>query len=468
LTEFGPQSIIYHEGSTYRVRKAVLGIKDTEIGETSIRMPVQMARLCPACGYGHFGAQRGAERCVNCDESMDGGRALQGLYRIEQVSTRRATRITSDEEERQRQGYETVTTFRYADVQGRISMTSLRLMDGEQPLLELQYGPAATVWKINLGWRRRRETSVYGFNINVSNGVWSKDDQAPDEVNGVLEPARSIQRVIPYVEDRRNILLVRPHVQLERNVMVTLQYALKRGIEAAFQLEESDLAVELLPERNAPQTILLYESAEGGAGVLTRLVTDLDAVHRMARHTLEIMHFPVDPGAGGLPVNVDPLCGAGCYRCLLGYGNQLDHDRIDRRDLSVLGLLVQLTRCQSVRGYAGHSTEEHIQTLVNSSLSSLEQAWLDYLKRHGFRLPDRAQPLLEAYGTQPDFAYSSDQALIYIDGPHHDHDRQRQLDGTLTRRLQDAGMTVIRFPKETSAWDGIVRQYGFIFGQGNP
>ena len=26
LSEFGPQSIIYHEGSTYRVRRAILGL----------------------------------------------------------------------------------------------------------------------------------------------------------------------------------------------------------------------------------------------------------------------------------------------------------------------------------------------------------------------------------------------------------------------------------------------------------
>ena len=31
-------------------------------------------------------------------------------------------------------------------------------------LLELQYGAAATVWRMNLGWRRRKDKSILGFN----------------------------------------------------------------------------------------------------------------------------------------------------------------------------------------------------------------------------------------------------------------------------------------------------------------
>ena len=90
LTEFGPQSIIYHEGSTYRVRRAILSIRDDTGVTASARLPVQAARICPACGYGHFGDQKDYERCVSCDARLDGGRAILNLYRIEQVSTQRA------------------------------------------------------------------------------------------------------------------------------------------------------------------------------------------------------------------------------------------------------------------------------------------------------------------------------------------------------------------------------------------
>ena len=44
--------------------------------------------------------------------------------------------------------------------------------DAEGPLLEMQYGPAATVWRMNFGWRRRKEKSIQGFMMNPVTGHW--------------------------------------------------------------------------------------------------------------------------------------------------------------------------------------------------------------------------------------------------------------------------------------------------------
>ncbi len=470
LSEFGPQSIIYHEGSTYRVRKAILGIKDEESVSTSATLPVQTARLCPACGYGHFGDQKEFDLCVNCVAPLGGGRNLMKLYRIEQVSTRRATRITSDEEERQRQGYETVTTFRYAEENGRPRFASLNISEGEELLLELRYGPAATLWRINLGWRRRKEKSIFGFNVDATSGVWSKDEQAPEDVTDSLERAKSVQRIIPFVEDRRNIMILQPKEMMDDATMATLQYAFKRGIEATFQLEGSELAAEPMPGWGRRNAVLYYESAEGGAGVLTRLVTDPEAVRKVARNALAILHFRTGSGAWrdhGDLTDTNEHCEAGCYRCLLSYYNQPEHALIDRKNPTVLDFLCRLTRSWSEKEQSGQSMGDLLRSLLNASVSSLEKAWLLYLRDHGHNLPDRAQPLLTDVNTRADFGYSEKQALIYIDGPHHEGNVQRRLDDRITRNLQDAGLTVVRFPKEPSAWSAIIQAHGFIFGRGN-
>jgi len=474
LSEFGPQSIIYHEGSTYRVKRAILTIRDDGNITASAKLPLQGARLCPACGYGHFGEQREFECCVNCGHKLDDGRRISNLYRIEQVSTRRAMRITSDEEERQRQGYEMITTFRFAAENGRPRLEAATFAEGEDTLIELRYGPAATIWRINLGWRRRQEKSIYGFTIDVNTGEWSKDSQAPtDAEDDTVREGKTVERITPFVEDTRNVLILQPKSGLsrERKVMVTLQYALKRGIEQEFQLEESELAAELLPEPdNRRAIILFYEAAEGGAGVLTRLASDDDALRRVARKALEICHYSSVSGNWTDHEdlqNQDENCEAGCYRCLLSYYNQPEHDKIDRRDQTVLDLLCRLTRATRSADERHHGTGDSFDELMNAAISSLEKEWLRFLKERGYHLPDRAQPYLEAFATCPDFAYEDKQTLVYIDGPHHEGNAQKALDESITSRLEDAGFTVIRFTTDKNAWPEILAQYGWVFGSGS-
>ncbi|MYL02008.1 MAG: DEAD/DEAH box helicase [Gammaproteobacteria bacterium] len=470
LTEFGPQSIIYHEGSTYRVRRAILSVRDEGGVRASAKLPVQAARLCPACGYGHFGDQKDYERCVSCGARLDGGRIVPNLYRIEQVSTQRANRITSDEEERQRQGYEMITTLRFSEENGRARAEGTAVEEGGEILMELRYGPAATLWRINLGWRRRKEKTVYGFSVDTNTGEWSKDAQAPtDAEDDAVREGKTVERITPFVEDTRNVLVLRPTVDLSETTIVSLQYALKRGIEQEFQLEEAELAAEPLPDRDNRSTVLLYEAAEGGAGVLTRLATDPGALARIARRALEVCHYSSKSGewSGSDDLeNLDNDCEAGCYRCLLSYYNQPEHPLIDRQDGEMLELLCRFTR--SSRKSLDHEVAagDSYDELLNVSSSSLEKAWLRFIESNGHRLPDKAQPLLEIYATRPDFAYSDSQTLVYVDGPHHQTTLRESADEAIDRRLADAGYTVVRFPADRSSWPEIVGRFAWVFGPG--
>ena len=470
LTEFGPQSIIYHEGSTYRVRRAILTIRDEVSVTTSAKLPVQAARICPVCGYGHFRGQKAFERCVSCDEPLDGGRRIDNLFRIEQVSTRRATRITSDEEERQRQGYEMVTTLRYSEEHGKPRVEAVSLEEGGEALLDLRYGPAATLWRINLGWRRREQKTIYGFSVDANTGEWTKDSQAPTDVedDGVKEGKR-VERITPFVEDTRNVLVLQPKSDVSGAAMISLQYALKRGIEQEFQLEEAELAAEPLPDRDNRIAILFYEAAEGGAGVLTRLANDPEAMRRIARKALTVCHYesPSDDWTSFSDLeDREPKCEAGCYRCLLSYYNQPDHKWIDRRDEAMLEILCRLTRAERMELTVASGTRDSYEEMMNACTSSLEKEWLRFLQQRDYYLPDRAQPYLPSYSTRPDFAYSHSQTLIYIDGPVHEEPFRESADAEINRRLRDAGYTVVRFPPNRSAWDDIAGEYAWVFGTG--
>ncbi|OED38242.1 hypothetical protein AB833_20535 [Chromatiales bacterium (ex Bugula neritina AB1)] len=461
VSEFGPLSLIYHEGSQYRVKRVMLGIRD-DTGSSNEDLPKTEARLCPNCGYGHFGTQLKDEICNACDSRLDGGTHIHNLYRVENVSTRRVERISCDEEERQRQGYETQTTLQFARQDDKLQVLTGQAKTEDETLLTLQYAPAATVWRMNLGWRRRKEKSIYGFNINTVTGEWSKDEQAPVEKNDDANTEeRTVTRISPFVEDRRNVLIITPGSPLEDEEITTLQYAIKRGIEQCFQLEESELIVEPLPNRDTRNAILFYEAAEGGAGVLTRLASDSTALAEVAKQALQICHYQFD---GNEWNDEKQDCADGCYRCLLSYYNQPEHELIKRRNEVVVDLLSNLTKASVNTGQSGRNHGEQLQHLDNLSASSLEKAFINYLKQHNHKLPDEAQQSIEAFNTRPDFIYRQNQAVVYIDGPHHEKPAQQKIDDALTKQLTGAGLTVIRFPKEQSRWSAIVKQYPDVFG----
>lgn len=471
ISEFGPLSLIYHEGQQYRVKRVILGAVDQQ-QVTEARLPEQQVRICGHCGYGHFAEQLNLDLCVACSAPLDGSKTVHNLFRIENVATRPVTRITCDEEERMRQGYDLRTTLQYPEENGQLKVVRSGMFYAETLLAEMEYAQQAYIWRINLGWKRRKNKSIDGFMIDPLNGTWLKDEeQVNNEETDADDPVNQRQRISPYVTDRRNVLVVRPALDMSPTTAATLQYALKRGIELNFQLEESELMAEPLPDQHERNALLFYEAAEGGAGVLTRLATEPDAWRKVANTALELMHWerPDDSIAWSqIPHNqwqdTDKNCEAGCYRCILSYFNQPDHDNIDRRDREALEWLAQLTELKLKTGSGGQEYNEQVAQLKRASGSSLEQAWLDTLVLYNLRQPDVAQPYLETFNIRPDFGYRESRALIFVDGPHHESADRRMVDKQQTRDLEDAGFVVLRFTKDTPSWPALFNRHPDIFG----
>ena len=116
----------------------------------------------------------------------------------------------------------------------------------------------------------------------------------PDiDIMGYLsDPDEQIQ-IVPIVRDHKNALLFRFHAPeaYDPETIATIQHALIRGIAVVFQLEEGEVLGEPLPQRDNRRAILAYEATEGGAGVLNRLVEDPEALNKIARKALDLMHF---------------------------------------------------------------------------------------------------------------------------------------------------------------------------------
>ena len=152
ISEFGPRSIVYHEGTRFEANRVIL-----PIGEGKEEIITRHAKICPNCGYLHpLKEVAGPDLCERCNGELEP--PLKQLFRLNNVSTRRRNRINSDEEERLRLGYEIKTVVRFAESKNNPSFQIATVKDKNNELLAtLTYGHAATLWRINLGWSRRKE-----------------------------------------------------------------------------------------------------------------------------------------------------------------------------------------------------------------------------------------------------------------------------------------------------------------------
>jgi ATP-dependent helicase YprA (DUF1998 family) len=455
ITEFGPRAVIYHEGSRYLINKAIL-----PLGQDG---PVfgQLKR-CTACGYLHpITNPPGPDLCENCQSSLDS--LLTPMLRLQNVSTRRKDKINSDEEERLRLGYETQSGFRYAVYRGVKSHQTAIVRSAGTPLGQLNYGHAATLWRINLGWTRRADKNQCGFVLDIERGYWQRNDLMPDD-DDVDQLTRRVERVIPYVEDRRNSMIFEPKTVQTPEVITSLAHALKNAVQVVYQLEDDELACELLPNGNAPRYILLYEAAEGGAGVLRRLLKDPQAFPAVAREALRICHFNPDTGDDeGHAPGVSEICEAACYDCLLSYSNQLVHRLLDRK--AIQDILMDFQRGAVSIAPAATPRSEQIAQLKRLCSSKLEESWLAFLEENDYHLPSSAQGFVEACKTRPDFFYEEHNAAIYVDGPPHQYPERKQRDLAQTECMEDRGYVVIRFSSNDD-WAAIVKKYPTVFGGG--
>ena len=473
ISEFGPHSLIYHEGNTYKVKGALISLQENILPSSTAILATQDGLVCGSCGHMHLGTSIESELCCNCNTALEmhpNGNAVRipSLYQIEQVTTTRADRITSDDEERQRLGYELLTTFEFPKENGEVSVAKAQISYNGSNFLELSYSPATTISRVNLGWRRRENKNDMGFPIHPVTGKWGGEKDLNINLDS-KESEVGFTKITPYVQDRKNALLIRFTEEWENNILITLKNALKRGIEVTFQLDSSEIAAELMPNENEAKALLLYESAEGGAGVLSRFVENKNALQNVAINTLHLCHWTWNleiPNLESELIDSDSECEAACYRCLLGYYNQRDHSLIDRRLLDLKQFLIHLSKSELIIQGGNNSRSDRFEKLLNLSGSGLEREWLRNVFSLGYFLPDDAQKELTNFYITPDFTYKETCAVIFIDGPHHEQPLQQRLDNKKRQALIDAGIRVIIFTKNKSSWPEIFKEYNWVFGDG--
>jgi len=452
ISEFGPGALIYHEGNRYMVRSVQL--PPAQAGQEGVF--TTSARRCGRCGYLHDD-DTGTDVCDGCGANL--GAVTTNLLRLLTVRTQRRERISSDEEERRRSGFQIETSYRFhhhGNRPGKVPAT-VHAHDGS-PLASLVYGDAATVRRANLGLTRRKDFTQVGYWLDTTTGEWLSESKAAamtsdEEDLGSADEIRLKQKVIPYVEDRRNVLVLRMANRVSREAGITLLYALERAMEATFQLEDTELAGEMLPDEDGRARMLLVESAEGGAGVLRRLVEEEHLMAQVAVKALDIAHFDptsgVDLGAR-LTDEADEQarCVQACYDCLLSYSNQPAHRLVDRHQ--IVGLLRELAAATTRTPAAAPVHQVEADGPVGRFVAWLAGA--------GYRAPDAVAQTVA--GVTVDLLYREQAAAVFVDpldtvpGPGRDAEAEEN--------LLDAGWSPIHVVD--GQWPQAVDAHPQVFG----
>lgn len=471
LSEFGPRSLVYHEGRAHRVVRALLSLGHRESATPDTRLPTRAVRICTICGAGHF--RDDVSMCHSCGAPLGDAEVIGNIYRVENVATYPAQQITANDEERQRQGFDLQTTFEWATREQETDVRIATASDEEGEIARMVYGAGATITRLNKGLRRRANSKVLGFQIDPVSGFWAKNDEEEDEQ--ALDPsAAPRQRIVPSVEDRKNALLLQPAGEFSDVTMATVQHAILRGIEAVFQLEQGEILAEPMPNRDARNGFLLYEATEGGAGVLTRLVSQETSLAGVARNALEIMHLSVRESlpvaAANLTDERDADCVAACYRCLMSYYNQPDHELIDRRDIEARTILLRLARSRArtldTATEAGTHSRTHHQVRAKAAMfafdaataagthspDSLEGAWRAEATRRGVPAAD-AEPLV-----------AGKHSLKWVWRRHYVAAIVDEVDAEALAALDDLGFLAVQF-HDASDWRPAFAQLASALGQ---
>lgn len=429
LSEFGPRNVIYHDGLKYRIDRMMLA--EAEAKQESVK-------ISPHSGY----IMMKDQLSYNVDpftgeelkQDMD-KHTYKNMVEMTETKAIQLQRITCQEEERTKKGYETKTYF---SVEGGFDSVkkSAVLLDGEK-LLSIHAIPAARLVHINAKWRNSPED---GYAINVRNGYWQSKKQEEDaKEKGADE---YIKRIKLFTSTTANALYIQPVKSLMieggNDGVITLMYALKHAIETYFQVEGNEIGAEIMGEGEMAN-ILIYEAAEGSLGILSQIVENPSIYKALMKEAFHLCF--VDKTDKEVPTS--ELVPA-TYDDLLSYYNQRHHAIINRNYIrEALRMLMQAQiEVSSNDAFNSYKEQYNFLQSARDTNSSTEEKFLQYLYQNGLKLPDEAQPNIPNMYVKPDFLYKPN-ICIFCDGTPHDTQSVQEDDTFKRKALKNAGYQVL-------------------------
>lgn len=444
LSEFGPLNTVYHSGNKYRIGRMIT---------TNLQNSVETLKISKKTGYGFFNE---GIRIANVDpitktplngDSVD---VLTDLLEFSECEGIPIQKISCIEEERSRSGYDVVSYFNFSE--GKENTKSVVLKNGGTKTMQIFFSKTASLIKVN---KKLKRSSNMGFRIDKGNGNWLQERQIANNA----QLAENSQNVKLYVKDTADILYIQPlgNIGATPEQVISLSFALKRGIEKLFLVEESEISVSIMGDPEKPN-ILINEASEGSLGILSQLISEPLKMKEWFKMSYSTLHY--DPETRQETEFGKTLPHA-TYQDLLSYYNQIYHKKLNRHDITQILENLMDFDIDLVQG-AEKDRDEQYQYLLDAydKNSSTERKLIEYLYKNGYALPDLAQVNLNDYYISADFVFGGNEnsTLVFCDGSIHDTERVQRRDEVINRILAEAGADVIRWRHTEPIEDLIARR----------
>jgi hypothetical protein len=452
LTEYAPGNFVYYRGDRYEVTHARPRRRRVP-GSTSrpdTELDVERVLVCPVCERAYVGEAETNRAACACGQDLTLIHAQKRMVLTHMYAQQRQ-RITADEEERLRLGYELTTHYRAGGKQRRYEVHTAQF--GLEAVFRLTLEQGGEVLRVNRG-QREQEGDPQGFTLCGKCHRWLIGDNAPEKHVYTRDEKGQCPRNAHTEDLVRGIWLTKAiHSDLAlfdvplselagdgadplaadeiKAFYTTLSHTLERAIMVAFNLDEREISSFLAPasdDTDAPYRVVLYETTVGGSGVLASLA-EPGRLTTLVERARELLHEG-DPEGG---------CQKACYSCLLSFYNQRVHGLLDRT--LVLPWLQGLGKL-SVEPVV---SEDRFEALAEQCESELEREVLEAIRERGLPLPDEAQRTIydgEVPLVIADFFYEP-KIVVFVDGSPHHRDYVQEDDRRKRMRLKGLGYRVV-------------------------
>ncbi|MBW6474423.1 MAG: DEAD/DEAH box helicase [Anaerolineaceae bacterium] len=431
LSEYAPGNYIYYRGDTHKIASA----RSTTF---NLAPTLQDVLICKDCEQVYLGDNETNRARCDCGADLLTIHTERGMV-LPNMGAYKVARISSDEEERRRLGYEITTHHRGG---GDVRHFRVDGENGDEIKLILENN--GNIFMMNHGLRQRDGT-ILPFALCTRCNRWLLSQAEVDEhPSSAMEKGKCRANAKPediivgfgLTHDLRCDVLVMdipyPDQVDPDQFYRTLITAIHRGILIAFNLEEREIGYFLSknPGHDIPYRLILYENTIGGSGCLSAMV-ETSAFKQVLIRTQEILHGNDQEG-----------CDQACYQCLLSFYNQRYHAYLDRH--LALNWIDSLGEFEIIEENV--IDQAHLNQLMDQSFYESEKRVLEAINEHKLRLPDEAQKTIYDNDGIPiasvDFFYEP-KLLVFVDGTVHHLDYVMEGDEEKRRKLRALGYRVV-------------------------